>query len=257
LASHGNPSDYHLEIFLLNHIPSSPVWLFDLDNTLHDASHAIFPAISANMNTYIARVLGDGVTPASKEAVDAARLGYWKRYGATLLGMIRHHQVSAADFLRETHEIGTLSELIRAERGLARLLRRLPGRKILLTNGPQRYSSEVVRHLGLHRHFAHHVAIEDMQVHGQLRPKPSKLMLRRLLRKHGVAASRCILVEDTLANLKSARQVGMRTAWVTQYLRTSDAIGHARLPTLLNRPNYVDVKVKSVRQLPARLRALR
>jgi hypothetical protein len=80
--------------------PSNPVWLFDLDNTLHDASHAIFPAISANMNTYIARVLGDGVTPASQEAVDAARIGYWKRYGATLLGMIRHHHVDAADFLR-------------------------------------------------------------------------------------------------------------------------------------------------------------
>ena len=53
-----------------------PVWLFDLDNTLHDASHAIFPAISANMNTYIARVLGDGVTPASRQAVDAARAQY-------------------------------------------------------------------------------------------------------------------------------------------------------------------------------------
>ena len=63
---------------------SSPLWLFDLDNTLHDASHAIFPTISANMNTFIARVLGDGITPASKEAVDAARIGYWKRYGATL-----------------------------------------------------------------------------------------------------------------------------------------------------------------------------
>jgi putative hydrolase of the HAD superfamily len=43
----------------------------------------------------------------------------------------------------------------------------------------------VLRHLGLQRHFAHHIAIEDMHVHGQLRPKPSKLMLRRLLRKHG------------------------------------------------------------------------
>jgi putative hydrolase of the HAD superfamily len=230
--------------------------LFDLDNTLHDASHAIFPAISANMNTYIARVLGDGVAPASQEAVNAARLGYWKRYGATLLGMIRHHQVSAADFLRETHDIGTLAELVRAERGLARLLRRLPGQKILLTNGPMRYSTDVVRHLGLQRHFAHHVAIEDMHVHRQLRPKPSKLMLRRLLRRHGVAAQRCILVEDTLANLKSARQLGLRTAWVTQYLRMSDPIGRAKLPSLLKRPAYVDVKVKSVRQLPMRLRAL-
>jgi putative hydrolase of the HAD superfamily len=238
------------------------VWLFDLDNTLHDASHAIFPAISANMNTYIARVLGDGVTAASQDAVNAARLGYWKRYGATLLGMIRHHQVSAADFLRETHDIGALADMVRAERGLARLLRRLPGRKILLTNGPLRYSTDVVRHLGLQRHFADHVAIEDMHVHGRLRPKPSKLMLRRLLRKHGICAQRCILVEDTLANLKSARQLGMRTVWVTQYLRTRAApaaagVPDAARPKLLNCPHYVDVKVKSVRKLPVRLGALR
>jgi putative hydrolase of the HAD superfamily len=237
--------------------PAPVVWLFDLDNTLHDASYAIFPAISANMNTYIARVLGDGTTPASAEAVNAARLGYWKRYGATLLGMMRHHQVNAADFLRETHDVGVLKEMIRSERGLSRLLRRLPGRKILLTNGPTGYSREVLRHLGLHRHFAHHIAIEDMHVHRQLRPKPSKLMLRRLLRKHGVAASRCILVEDTLDNLRSARQLGLRTVWVTQYLRMSDPIGVAALPRQLKRPGYVDVKVKSVRQLPARLNRLR
>jgi putative hydrolase of the HAD superfamily len=243
---------------------SDPVWLFDLDNTLHDASHAIFPAISANMNTYIARVLGDGLTPASREAVDAARLGYWKRYGATLLGMIRHHSVDAADFLRETHDIGALHELVRFERGLSRLLRRLPGRKILLTNAPTEYSTGVVRHLGLQRQFTHHVAIEDMHVHRQLRPKPSRLMLRRLLRKHGLAARRCILVEDTLVNLKRAKQIGVRTVWVTQYLRQTrasgrinDPIGKAPLPATLMRPVYVDVKVKSVLQLPRNLHRLR
>jgi hypothetical protein len=48
------------------------VWLFDLDNTLHDASHAIFPAISANMNAYIARVLHDGVNAVTQERIDAA-----------------------------------------------------------------------------------------------------------------------------------------------------------------------------------------
>jgi putative hydrolase of the HAD superfamily len=240
-----------------NHTLPSPVWLFDLDNTLHDASHAIFPAISANMNTYIGRVLGDGLTPATQAQVDAARLGYWKRYGATLLGMIRHHGVSAADFLHVTHDLGALDKLVRAEKGLGTLLRRLPGRKILLTNAPTRYSTDVMRHLGLSRHFAHHVAIEHMHVHRQLRPKPSSLMLRRLLRKHGVAARRCILVEDTLANLKSASRLGLRTVWVTQYLRMSDPIGKAPLPRTLKRPGYVDVKVKSVRQLPARLHRLR
>jgi putative hydrolase of the HAD superfamily len=234
-----------------------PVWLFDLDNTLHDASHAIFPAISANMNLYIARVLGDGKTPASQEAVNAARLGYWKRYGATLLGMIRHHQVSAAHFLQETHELPHLSEMIRAERGLHRLLRQLCGRKILFTNAPQKYSKDLMHHLGLQRHFQHHISIENMQVHRQLRPKPSRLMLRRLLRKHGVAAGRCILVEDTLVNLKSAKRLGLRTVWITQYLRMSDPIGAAPLPRMLKRPRYVDVKVKSVRQLPGSMHKLR
>ena len=243
---------------------SAPVWLFDLDNTLHDASHAIFPAISANMNTYIGRVLGDGLTPASQEAIDAARIGYWQRYGATLLGMIRHHRVDAADFLRETHDIGALHDLVRVERGLLRLMRRLPGRKILLTNAPTAYSTGVVRHIGLHRSFTDHVAIEDMRVHGHLRPKPSRLMLRRLLRKVGVAPRRCILVEDTLVNLRRAKELGLRTAWVTQYLeetkkqrkRTGDPIGRAPLPRTAKRPGYVDVKVKSVLQLPRTLRRL-
>ncbi|QYF95152.1 pyrimidine 5'-nucleotidase [Massilia sp. PAMC28688] len=240
-----------------NSTASSPLWLFDLDNTLHDASHAIFPTISANMNVFIARLLGDGVTHATREQVDAARIGYWKRYGATLLGLVKHHQVNATEFLRDTHHLDDLASMMRFERGISRLLARLPGRKILLTNAPTRYSSDVMRHLGLRRHFSHHIAIENMQVHGQLRPKPSSLMLRRLLRKHGVAASRCILVEDTLDNLRSAKRVGMRTVWVTQYLRMLEASGSAALPRMRKRPAFVDVKVKSLRQLPARLHRLR
>ncbi|MFP5390183.1 MAG: pyrimidine 5'-nucleotidase [Gammaproteobacteria bacterium] len=234
--------------------PSSPVWLFDLDNTLHDASHAIFPANIRRMNDYIAQVLGDGVTPASLAEVEALRMAYWRRYGATLLGMIRHHDVRAADFLRETHAIGELGDMIRAEAALAQLLRRLPGRKVLLTNAPQRYSNDVLRHLGLARHFSHHIAIEDMHVHRQLRPKPSGLMLRRLLRRHQLAPQRCILVEDTLENLKSARRLGVRTVWLTRYLRAGSPGMPARATA--KRPPYVDVKVKSLRQLPRHLHRL-
>jgi len=223
-------------------------WLFDLDNTLHNASHAIFPAINANMNAYMAQVLGEGDVPADPAHVNAVRIDYWKRYGATLLGMVRHHDVRADDFLREAHRFDDLAGMIRAERGLARLLRRLPGRKILLTNAPRRYSHEVLRHLGLHRHFAHHIPIEAMRVHGKLRPKPSKQLLRKLLAQHRLAPARTILVEDTIANLKSAKSLGMRTVWVTGYL---SATAVTKLPA------YVDVKVKSVRGLPASLSRLR
>jgi putative hydrolase of the HAD superfamily len=236
-------------------------WLFDLDNTLHNASHAIFPAINANMNAFIARILGEAGVPADAEAVNAARLAYWQRYGATLLGMVKHHQVRQDDFLREAHRFDDLTTMIRAERGLARLLKRLPGRKILLTNAPSRYSHEVIRHLGLHRHFARHIPIESMRVHRQLRPKPSKSLLRKLIAKERTSARRCILVEDSASTLKAAKSLGLRTAWVTRYLamypNLQQSAGSLSRPKLSKRPVYVDVKVKSVRQLTDHLHRLR
>ena len=237
------------------------VWFFDLDNTLHNASHAIFPAITANMNAFMAQALGDGERPADTDTVNAIRLKYWKRYGATLLGMIKHHHVRPADFLHAAHQFNDLTSLIRAERGVQRFLKRLPGRKILLTNAPRGYSHDVMRHLGLHRHFAQHIPIESMRVHRHLRPKPSKLLLRKLLAKEKIRPQRCILVEDTAATLKVAKMLGMRTVLVTQYL--SETPIHAPKsvsflqPVRRNRPVFVDVKVKSVRELAGKLSRLR
>jgi len=191
------------------------VWLFDLDNTLHDASHAIFPAINRRMTDYVARVLDTDEATASRVRVD-----YWQRYGATLLGMIRHHGVDPADFLRAAHDFPALAEMVRVRRGLAAALRRLPGRKILVTNAPRDYARAVMAIAGIDRCFERVVAIEDMWVHGHLRPKPDRRMLRRLLARTGVAPHRAVLVEDTLSHLKHYAGTGIRTAWVTGYLRS-------------------------------------
>lgn len=252
-----------------------PVWLFDLDNTLHHASHAIFPQINRLMTAYVARVLGTDDATAS-----AVRVDYWRRYGATILGMVRHHGVDPADFLAAAHTFDDLRAMVRAERGLAQLLRALPGRKILLTNAPVAYAREVLRLIGLKRAFMREIAVEHMWVHRRLRPKPDPLMLRRLLARERIAPSRAILVEDTLSHLKRYRRLGIRTVWVTGYLRrvapgvqptsAADAL-HPMQATALgaransphppaaapilfaNRPGYVSVKVKSVLQLKRRL----
>ncbi|WP_247423585.1 pyrimidine 5'-nucleotidase [Ralstonia pseudosolanacearum] len=252
-----------------------PVWLFDLDNTLHHASHAIFPQINRLMTAYVARVLDTDEATASRVRVD-----YWRRYGATILGMVRHHGVDPDDFLAQAHRFDDLRAMVRAERGLAQLLRALPGRKILLTNAPAAYAREVVRHIGLRRAFAREIAVEHMWVHRRLRPKPDPLMLRRLLARERIAPSRAILVEDTLSHLKRYRRLGLSTVWVTGYLRrvapgvapttAADALHPMQAAALgsranslqrqpaapilfANRPGYVTVKVKSVLQLQRRL----
>src|SRR2546426_2540211 len=147
-------TDYNLaqHMFSLNSkktvANTTPLWLFDLDNTLHNASHAIFPAINANMNLYMTRILDRAGAPSDVATVNAMRQAYWKRYGATLLGLVRHHQVRVDDFLLEAHRFDDLFGMIRAERGLIQLLKRLPGKKILLTNAPRHYSRKVLRYLG-------------------------------------------------------------------------------------------------------------
>lgn len=221
-------------------------WLIDLDNTLHNASHAVLPAIHVNMNQYMAVLLGDGENLADEATVNATRSLYWKKYGATLLGLLTHHQVNQADFLHRTHQFDDLPSLLQYETGLKRLLNRLPGRKILLTNAPHHYSRQVLKHLGLHRHFNQHIAIESMRIHGRLRPKPSRWLLRKIMAKQRCRAQQCVLVEDTLDNLRSAKQLGMKTVWITQYVKKE----------LRERARFVDLKVRSIKQIPANLSRL-
>jgi len=221
------------------------VWFFDLDNTLHDASHAILGTIDRRMTDYVVRHLELDEADANQ-----LRLTYWRRYGATMLGLMRHHAIDPHHFLRETHDFDFVG-MLRAERGLARLFARIPGRKVLLTNAPDLYARRIVRELSLHRQLGAQYAIERMRVHRVLRPKPSASMLRHMLAREGLAgrgnAGRAVLVEDSLPNLKAARASGFRTVLVTRH-RVGGGHGGA---------SYVDLRLSSVQQLPRAMRTMR
>ena len=223
---------------------AQPVWFFDLDDTLHDASHAIFATIDGRMTQYLVRHLD-----LDEPAADRLRLTYWRRYGATMLGLARHHAVDPHHFLRETHDFD-VAALLRAERGLARLFARLPGRKVLLTNAPDGYARTVLRELALHAHIGARYTIERMRVHGAFRPKPSRAMLRHMLARERIPAHRAVLIEDSAPNLKAARAVGLRTVLVAR----PNGPSNARSP---GRAHYVGLRVRSVLDLPKRLAFLR
>ena len=124
------------------------VWLFDLDNTLHNASAASFRGIDRGMTDYIERELGLG-----RDEANALRAHYLHRYGATLLGLVRHHGVRAAHFLHDTHRLPGLEDHLHGHPHDFDALTRLPGRKLVLTNAPQAYALRVLRALGIERFF--------------------------------------------------------------------------------------------------------
>src|SRR3989304_5550667 len=80
--------------------------------------------------------IGGGANGESFNINPELRAYYWRSYGATLLGMMRHHGTDPAHFLRETHAFPDLSNMVVYERGLAAMLRRLPGRKLVRSNAP-------------------------------------------------------------------------------------------------------------------------
>jgi putative hydrolase of the HAD superfamily len=205
------------------------VWLFDLDNTLHDANPHIFPAISRAMGEYVAQKVGLGETAARQ-----LRDHYWQRYGATLTGLMRHHGVDPHHFLAQTHDfLPELPRMVVHERALRHLLKKLPGRKIVFSNAPQAYVEVVLGLLGIRRLVDSVWTIERLR----FTPKPHMGAFRHLLHKERLNPRRCILVEDTAANLCAAKRLGMTTVLVTPATRA---------------PTYVDIRIKSVLELSRR-----
>lgn len=238
--------------------PRRRVWLFDLDNTLHDASHAAFGHVSEAMTDYMVEQLGLAPDEAAR-----LRTHYWRRYGATLLGLVRHHGVDAAHFLEQTHRHPGLEDRLRTSLHDRAALRRLRGTKYILTNAPRAYALRVLRTLRMDRLFDGVLSVEDMHMFGDLRPKPDARMFRFIAAGLKVRPSDCVLVEDMLVNQKSARSIGMRTAWMQRYLdgRFRGHLRHGAVPSPLAAPprkagarscpspRYVYAKIKTLQQL--------
>lgn len=202
------------------------VWIFDLDNTLHDATPHIFPHINRSMTAYLQEHL-----QLDEPEADALRMEYWQRYGATLSGLIKHHGTNPDHFLWHTHQFPKLDEMVLRIPGLRSTLQRLPGKKLLYSNAPQHYAHDVLKLLKVHDLFDAVFALEQ----ARYRPKPQWQGFRRLLQQYRLDPRHCIMVEDSAENLKTAKRLGMRTVWINHGPK---------------QPGYVDIKIQHVLELP-------
>jgi putative hydrolase of the HAD superfamily len=211
---------------------SARTWLFDLDNTLHNASPHIFPHLHHAMREYIERFL-------EVDPEEAARIreAYWHRYGATLLGLVRHHGTDPRHFLHHTHQFDDLPSMVVFERPVRSMLRKLPGRKIVFSNAPLHYTEAVLAIAGIRRQFDSVWTIERLR----FQPKPQLAGFLRLLHKERLDPRSCVMVEDSAANLRTAKLLGMKTVLISNTPRL---------------PACVDLRLQSVLELPRHLAKL-
>ncbi len=105
---------------------------------------------------------------------------YYKRYGTTMRGLMTEHGMAPDDYLDFVHQIDHSPLTPNAALGAA--LEKLPGRKLILTNGTRKHAEAVMRRLEVHHHF------EDVFdiIAAELEPKPSAQTYARFLDRHQV-----------------------------------------------------------------------
>jgi putative hydrolase of the HAD superfamily len=178
--------------------------LFDLDNTLYPVGQEVFCLMDRRINRYMVEVVG--ILP---DEVDELRHCYWKRYGLTMQGLMRHHGVDPEDYLSYVHDID-VGGILRPNPELCRALQSLPLRRAIFTNSSLDHSERVLDALGLHGAFE---AIFDIRVAGYL-PKPCPEPYHAVLDRLSIPASHCIMVDDAPENLRTAKELGMGTILV-------------------------------------------
>lgn len=196
------------------------LWLFDLDDTLFEASGGMLHKIHLLMNEYMCRELG-----MEWEEASVLRRHYWSVYGATFLGLWRHHGIDPRDFLSFAHDFDPRL-YIQFSGCPAEDVKRLPGRKVVFTNGPRNYARAVLEALELDHVVDGLVASTDMHALGQWRPKPSRLMFLMTCRRWGVSPADTVFVDDSPMNLMAAHAERIRTVWCTGYRKKNGKLAN-------------------------------
>jgi putative hydrolase of the HAD superfamily len=203
----------------LSHVES---WIFDLDNTLYPLETQFMLLIEGRMTDFVERQTG-----LPREAARALQKRYYYEHGTTLAGLMAHHGVDPQAFIDEVHDVAL--DRLSPDPELIAAIGRLPGRRLVFTNGGARHAERVLERLEL-------APLIDEVFHleaADFVPKPNLQTYELMMRVHDVEPRRAAFFEDSEKNLKPAADLGMTTVLVGARAHESEApFVHHRTATL-------------------------
>jgi putative hydrolase of the HAD superfamily len=178
-------------------------WVFDLDNTLYPSHCDLFAQIDQKMRAFISQFLD-----MSEDEAGLLQKQYYRDHGTTLSGLMTVHGMEPKAFLDFVHDIDLAP--VRPDPRLAQAMMRLPGRKLVFTNGTVHHAERVMAQLGVRQAVD---GVFDI-VHADYVPKPRIETFRRFCSAHDVAPGSAAMFEDLARNLAPAHELGMTTVLV-------------------------------------------
>jgi len=197
-------------------------WLFDLDNTLYPHECEVMALVERRMSAFVARETG-----LSHDEAYALQKRYLNEHGTTLAGLMAHHGVEPRRFLDEVHDVSLDS--LNPDPELNDLIKALPGRKIVFTNGDSFHAGRLLTKMDMGDLFDGIFHLE----HANFIPKPSLATFELMMKAHVVDAANTVFFEDSPRNLKPAYGLGMKTVLVgPKALENTDDFVDFRSPSL-------------------------
>ena len=178
-------------------------WVFDLDHTLYPPECRLFEQVDRRIRQYIMDMFDVG-----PEEARSIQKGFFHEYGTTLNGLMRNHGVDPVGYLHYVHDIDVSP--VQPDPALDSALARLPGRKLVYTNGSVPHAERVLDRLGVVRHFD---GVFDI-VAANYVPKPEPAAFDQFVKTYTLDPPRSVMVEDIARNLAPAHALGMTTVWL-------------------------------------------
>lgn len=184
----------------LSHVSA---WVFDMDDTLYPREQGLMQLVQARINAYVVEAVG--LDPVSARVLQRQFLD---EHGTTLAGLMANYTIDPAHFLHDVHDVPMDS--LEPNPRLVEQLMRLPGRRLVFTNGARDYADRVLDRLGVTACFDGVFTIED----ADLTPKPAPSTFRHFIERYGLDPHRTAFFEDTPRNLEPAKALGMTTVLI-------------------------------------------
>ena len=178
--------------------------LVDLDDTVYPSGNGLWETIARRIDLFMIERLG---IPGPE--VPAIRQDLFRRYGTTLRGLDATRHIDRRDYLSFVHDI-PLQDYLKPDGRVRSALQACPLRRFIFTNSDRAHAGRVLKALELDDLFDQVIDIEDIWPYCKPMPEAFRLALERC----GAQPHECIFIDDTLANLASARNLGLSTILV-------------------------------------------
>ena len=187
-------------------------WLFDLDDTLYPAETELMNLIRDRITQFVMKITG-----LPRDEAFVIQRGWFEQHGAALPGLLAEHSITPTEFLTFVHDIPL--DRVPPDPELRTAIMRLPGRKLIFTNGAEHHALRVMEKIGVADLFEGVFHIET----AELLPKPHPVTYSKLVGHFGLSPAHTAYFEDSERNLEQAAMLGMTTILVGPHAEHSTA----------------------------------